>query len=76
MFLGESFGDPDNRDGIQACGIRKQLPEMRMISALKLVFNQHPIICSGVLAKNICPKGSDFCFLRFQLQFDADRFSK
>ena len=44
MFLGESFGNPDNGDGIQACGIREQLPEMRMIGALKLVFNQNPIV--------------------------------
>src|SRR5215831_1056624 len=76
MFLSETLCNPHNCDGIQSCGISEQLSEVRMVSALKLVLNQHPVTCGRVLTKDVRPKWSNFGFLGLQFEFNTDGFTQ
>lgn len=53
MLVGEAIGDSDNRYGIQAGGIGDELPQVRVVGPLQLVFNQNPMIGRRVLTQNI-----------------------
>ena len=63
VFIGESLGDPNDGDGIQPCGVGDQLSQVSVIGALQLVFDEHPCIVGGVLAKNIRAERADKLFL-------------
>jgi hypothetical protein len=71
VLLGEAFSNPDDSDGLQAGGIRKQLAEMGMVSTLELVFDQNPVARGGVLAQNVCAERANIFFLSLDLQVDA-----
>jgi hypothetical protein len=49
---------------------------MAMISALKLVLNQHPPRSCYVFAQDVRAEGTDIFFLGFKFQFYANGFSE
>jgi hypothetical protein len=69
--IGESFGDPDDRHRFQSRGVCKQLAEMQVVSALKLVFDQDPRIVGSGLAQLIGAKRPELGLLRLQLKLNT-----
>ena len=50
------IGNPDDGHRLQARGIGEQLPQVRVVGALQLVLDQHPIITCRVLAEDVGPE--------------------
>ena len=67
MFLSEGRSEPNNRDGLEACCIREQLPQMVVVRALKLVLNQD-IGASLLPTDNVGPERAERLFNRFYLE--------
>ena len=75
MLLGELLGHPYDSDRFQSSCVRQQLAKMKVVSFLKLVFDQDPIVGCRVLAEEVGAKRSDFLFLRLQFKFNANRLA-
>ena len=76
MLLRESLRNPYDGDSVQPCGIGQQLPEMRMIGALQLIFDQHPVVRGCVFAQDVRAERPNILLLRLKFQFDANGFTE
>ena len=63
VFLSESSRDPDDRDGLEARGVRQDLPEMGVIGSLELVLDQDEFLGRRILAKDVRAERADFLLL-------------
>ena len=76
MLFRELRGQPNNRHRLQPGRVRHELPQVRVIGALKLVLDQHPVICCRILAENIRPEWADILLLCLKFKLDAERVTQ
>ena len=76
MLVGESFGDPDNCNRIQAGGVGHQLAQMCVVCLLKLILDKDESSIRSVLAENVRAVRTNFLLLGHNLKVESQRIGQ
>lgn len=62
MFVGESPRNPNDRDRVQPCRVGDELPQVAVVGALYLIFNENPMFSIALYsAQEVSRNGPTFC---------------